>query len=970
MVEGTPSGDQGQNVCRAWFVGFNSEDWYNIFLEENRVSVGWNSIKTDISELETHSEIVAATGASYFVHPRNPAVQLRKFAHEAAIGDIVVVKNGQRFQTDEGWGGKGSIRAIGVLNGEYEFTEGYTGQDGSRDRVVENDHARSVRWFINFDEKIGGAFKPKVQINRWTFDQLEEYYELKRQIVDDRGLSEAFQEVEEYASSLEEEMVSDWPTVWIEKSYHDRSDRDVDGWGLGDALWCPQTRTNGGASTHYDMVTNVEKGDVILHLDQGDRAFTGTSTVADEYQETTCLGDTEWDRKGVSEMGLEEGERPAYRVPLENYQMLSSPLDVNDVLSEERADLLDKIRNDYTVVYNKNQNLNQGAYLTETNDRFVELICEAYERDHNEKMPHLEHVDPSDPSVNPTETEESWSFSNPDHPAIQQLRDEDAETYSLTAPVDYWLTALQYRSCGFEEDHAQIVGEIQKGDVFILHAGGTPMHSKLSTADGFVFGIAIAGKSFDHDGEWWYDDIQDERTYPHRTAFDRLFLTPGAANLTNIPDPTAASTELSKAVDQLQSQSVSISDINDRCQDAVSTSFPSRQPINLLDDNSTYGRGKAVADLLADEVIEVSPIATSVDFQGEITPEAFNGLVFPEQFGITPPAKLAKQITAAVRTGDHIIFTGPPGTGKTEVAQQVAECLAEEHPYLYSGFQVTTATADWSTFDTVGGYMPTENGGGEEEAEADLAFTPGIVLNRLKDSQSEVQTNEPIIIDELNRADIDKGFGQLFTLLSGQSVQLPFTRDGQEIELVTPDHLKGMPESNQYVVPDSWPIFATMNTYDKTSLYEMSYAFMRRFAFIRIPAPDLPEGDDEAALKDLDAGMQQYVTAWGDLDPSREELRAIGLVWKHTNQAVDERAIGPAIVKDMLGYVTNYRTPGRDDLAESVTEAVISYIFPQLEGVPERTQIVDHITDVETVDREAISAAARDMLQVTLESET
>jgi len=31
-----------------------------------------------------------------------------------------------------------------------------------------------------------------------------------------------------------------------------------------------------------------------------------------------------------------------------------------------------------------------------------------------------------------------------------------------------------------------------------------------------------------------------------------------------------------------------------------------------------------------------------------------------------------------------------------------------------------------------------------------------------------------------------------------------------------------------------------MNTYDKTSLYEMSYAFMRRFAFVRVPALNSP----------------------------------------------------------------------------------------------------------------------------------
>jgi len=47
----------------------------------------------------------------------------------------------------------------------------------------------------------------------------------------------------------------------------------------------------------------------------------------------------------------------------------------------------------------------------------------------------------------------------------------------------------------------------------------------------------------------------------------------------------------------------------------------------------------------------------------------------------------------------------------------------------------------------------------------ETCLSSGIVLNRYKDRKTEKQVNEPLVIDELNRADIDKAFGQLFTVL-------------------------------------------------------------------------------------------------------------------------------------------------------------------------------------------------------------
>ena len=163
-----------------------------------------------------------------------------------------------------------------------------------------------------------------------------------------------------------------------------------------------------------------------------------------------------------------------------------------------------------------------------------------------------------------------------------------------------------------------------------------------------------------------------------------------------------------------------------------------------------------------------------------------------------------------MKTRRNLILQGPPGTGKTFMAHRIAWCLIERKDSTRIG--IVQFHQSYAYEDFVQGYRPTESGGFE--------LRDGVFHRFCERARRDPSTPHVFIIDEINRGNLSRIFGELLMLIEADK------RSEEYAVSLTYAH----PSGGRFHIPDNVYILGMMNTADR-SLALVDYALRRRFAF-------------------------------------------------------------------------------------------------------------------------------------------
>lgn len=279
---------------------------------------------------------------------------------------------------------------------------------------------------------------------------------------------------------------------------------------------------------------------------------------------------------------------------------------------------------------------------------------------------------------------------------------------------------------------------------------------------------------------------------------------------------------------------------------------------------------------------------------------------------IEPVAQVADGVTYDELQADPVLALSEPARFRcqgtlfalsTVEADRLLTLLTERDPSIEAvaepGVQLLTRVTFHPSYtyeDFVEGYRPVPSGSGTLE----LALTDGIFKRVCEAALADPKRRYVVLIDEINRGNIPKIFGELITLLEkdkrGLTVRLP--QSGAE-----------------FAVPANVLIIGTMNTADR-SIHLLDTALRRRFSFIELlPDSDLLEGATAGAL-----ALDLFLDALNDRirqRVGREKQVGHAMFYQHNGEVIDSAEAFAAVFRyELLPLLQEYLYEDYKELAD------------------------------------------------------
>ena len=257
---------------------------------------------------------------------------------------------------------------------------------------------------------------------------------------------------------------------------------------------------------------------------------------------------------------------------------------------------------------------------------------------------------------------------------------------------------------------------------------------------------------------------------------------------------------------------------------------------------------------------------------------------------LDPPSFLSKTVWPMLKDKKQIIFQGPPGTGKTFVARELAKCLAGSEDRV----RTVQFHPSYAYEDFVQGFRPTLKDG-----KAGFVLRDGPLVEMAEQAWLEQTERHFLVIDEINRGNLAKVFGELYYLLEYRNEPMPLQYAEKD--------------ADPFSLPDNLYIIGTMNTADR-SIALVDAALRRRFYFVEFHPNKEP-------IKDL---LREWLKLEGNArDLDDDVVNLVSLANRKLNNK--EAAIGPSYFMKKDGL-------DQEKLERVWEYNVIPYIEEQLYG--------------------------------------